>query len=35
MLNSAMKRVVEGGEFKIMVGASAADIRLKANLLLN
>ena len=29
LINQEMKRVVEPGEFKVLVGASSSDIRLK------
>jgi len=29
MLNEKLERVVEPGEFKIMIGASSTDIRLR------
>jgi beta-glucosidase len=35
LLNREMKRVVEPGEFEIMVGASSTDIRLKKMILVN
>jgi beta-glucosidase len=31
-LNADMKRVVEPGDFRIMIGASSRDIRLKQTL---
>jgi beta-glucosidase len=32
MLNAQMDKVVEPGEFRIMIGASSRDIRLKKTL---
>jgi beta-glucosidase len=35
LINKEMKRVVEPGEFEIMIGASSSDIRLKQTITLN